>query len=162
MATPPIRTAPSTCCWPRRSAPTSSSTSTALAGKSFILYNDAPAPFPGGDPRNDYFTGDPDQTAAGGAPTTAAGHGPNTRTIMKIVVGTAAPGIASIAQPGWTDCNTALQNNFTSGNQPALLYNNGNGLYPGMRPSVHLRLPSGVGEPASADPERGLRRISAA
>ena len=32
--------------------------------------------FPGGDPRNDYFTGDPDQTAIGGAPTTLAGHGP--------------------------------------------------------------------------------------
>ena len=68
---------------------------TGLAGKSFILYNDAPAPFPGGDPRNDYFTGDPDFTApannvfglSGGAPSTQAGHGPNTRTIMKIVVG---------------------------------------------------------------------------
>ncbi len=47
----------------------------------FILYNDAPAPFPGGDPRNDYFTGDPDQTAFGGAPTTLPGHGPNTRTL---------------------------------------------------------------------------------
>ena len=63
------------------------------AGSSFILYNDAPAPFPGGDPRNDYFTGDPDQTAFGGAPTTLAGFGPNTRTLMKITV-TAAPGIA--------------------------------------------------------------------
>src|SRR5262249_3144235 len=30
------------------------------AGSSFILYNDAPGPFPGGDARNDYFTGDPD------------------------------------------------------------------------------------------------------
>jgi spore coat protein A len=28
---------------------------TAFAGKSLILYNDAPAPFPVGDPRNDYF-----------------------------------------------------------------------------------------------------------
>ena len=27
------------------------------AGKTFILYNDAPAPFPGGDVRNDYYTG---------------------------------------------------------------------------------------------------------
>ena len=32
------------------------------AGTTFILYDDAPAPFPGGDPRNDYFTGDPDFT----------------------------------------------------------------------------------------------------
>ena len=31
-------------------------------GSNLILYSDAPAPFPGGDPRNDYFTGDPDHT----------------------------------------------------------------------------------------------------
>ena len=34
-------------------------------GRSYILYNDAPAPFPGGDPRNDYYTGDPDFTDRG-------------------------------------------------------------------------------------------------
>ncbi len=56
------------------------------AGSSFILYNDAPAPFPCGDMRNDYFTGAPDLTAFGGAPSTQLGHGPNTRTMMKIVV----------------------------------------------------------------------------
>lgn len=32
------------------------------AGTNLILCNDAPAPFPGGDPRNNYYTGDPDQT----------------------------------------------------------------------------------------------------
>ena len=32
------------------------------ADTTFILYNDRPAPFPGGDPRNNYFTGDGDQT----------------------------------------------------------------------------------------------------
>ena len=58
-----------------------------FAGKTLILYNDSPAPVPAGDPRNDYYTGDPDQTAMGGAPTTLAGFGPNTRTIMQIVVG---------------------------------------------------------------------------
>ncbi len=36
--------------------------STVPVGSNLILYNDAPAPFPGGDPRNDYYTGDPDQT----------------------------------------------------------------------------------------------------
>ena len=51
-------------------------------GSKLILYNDAPAPFPGGDPRNDYFTGDPDQTSIGGAATTPPGFGPNTRTLM--------------------------------------------------------------------------------
>ncbi|HEY1986325.1 MAG TPA: multicopper oxidase domain-containing protein [Terracidiphilus sp.] len=53
------------------------------AGSNLILYNDAPAPFPGGDPRNDYYTGCADQTAQGGAPSTGAGKGPNTRTLMQ-------------------------------------------------------------------------------
>ena len=63
------------------------------AGSKLILYNDAPAPVPAFDPRYDYYTGDPDQTAQGGAPTTLPGYGPNTRTIMQFQVqaGTAAP-----------------------------------------------------------------------
>ncbi len=52
-------------------------------GSNLILYNDAPAPFPGGDPRNDYFTGCPDQSGIGGAASTTAGKGPNTRTLMQ-------------------------------------------------------------------------------
>ena len=58
----------------------------AYAGKTLILYNDAPAPWPALDPHYDYFTGAPDMTDAGGAPTPLPGLGPNTRTIMKIVV----------------------------------------------------------------------------
>src|SRR5438445_1732383 len=69
------------------------------AGSSFILYNDAPAPFPGGDSRNDYFTGCADQTSIGGAPSTALGHGPNTRTLLKIVV-TAGSG-DTVSTPSW-------------------------------------------------------------
>ena len=61
----------------------------AYAGQTLILYNDAPSPTPFTDPRNDYFTGDPDQTAQGGAYSTQPGYGPNTRTIMQIKVGTA-------------------------------------------------------------------------
>ena len=63
------------------------------AGSKLILYNDAPAPVPAFDPRYDYYTGDPDQTAEGGAPTTLPGYGPNTRTVMQFQVqaGTAAP-----------------------------------------------------------------------
>ena len=57
------------------------------AGKTLILYNDAPAPVQAGDQRLDYYTGDLDQTATGGAPTTLPGYGPNTRTIMQIRVG---------------------------------------------------------------------------
>ncbi|MBI5376969.1 MAG: putative Ig domain-containing protein [Candidatus Schekmanbacteria bacterium] len=63
----------------------------AFAGKTLILYNDAPAPVPAFDPRIDYYTGDPDQTDTGGAPTTLAGYGPNTRTIMQINVAAATP-----------------------------------------------------------------------
>lgn len=48
-----------------------------------ILYNDAPAPVPAFDPRYDYYTNNPDQTSTGGAPSTIAGYGPNTRTIMQ-------------------------------------------------------------------------------
>lgn len=60
-----------------------------FAGKTLILYNDAPAPLPAGDPRNDYYTADPDNTSQGGAPSTQPGFGPNTRTMMQIVVGAA-------------------------------------------------------------------------
>ncbi|HEV3079709.1 MAG TPA: multicopper oxidase domain-containing protein [Gemmataceae bacterium] len=55
-------------------------------GSNLILYNDAPAPFPMGDSRNDYYTGCPDQTAQGGAAPTQAGYGPNTRTLMQFRV----------------------------------------------------------------------------
>jgi len=61
-------------------------------GTKLILYNDAPAPVPAFDPRVDYYTGDPDQTSVGGAPTTIAGYGPNTRTIMQFQVSSAAQG----------------------------------------------------------------------
>ena len=59
---------------------------TPYAGKTLILYNDAPAAFPALDPRYDYYTGNPDLTDSGGAPTTQPGYGPNTRTIMQIRV----------------------------------------------------------------------------
>jgi FtsP/CotA-like multicopper oxidase with cupredoxin domain len=62
-----------------------------FAGKTIILYNDAPTPAPGFDSRLDYFTGDGDQSAIGGAPNTPAGYGPNTRTIMQVVVDGTAP-----------------------------------------------------------------------
>ena len=63
------------------------------AGSKVIMYNDAPAPVPAFDPRYDYYTGDPDQTTSGGAPTTQPGYGPNTRTVLQFDVqpGTPAP-----------------------------------------------------------------------
>lgn len=61
-------------------------------GSKLILYNDAPAPAPLGDSRVDYYTGSPDLIAIGGAPSTFAGYGPNTRTILQFQVeGASAP-----------------------------------------------------------------------
>jgi FtsP/CotA-like multicopper oxidase with cupredoxin domain len=56
------------------------------AGKTLILYNDAPAAFPALDPRYDFYTDNPDQTSTGGTPPTQPGFGPNTRTIMQVRV----------------------------------------------------------------------------
>jgi spore coat protein A len=56
------------------------------AGAKLILYSDTPAPFPMGDDRNDYFTGNEDQEDFGGAPSTKPGMGPNTRTLMQFRV----------------------------------------------------------------------------
>ncbi|BBI99711.1 laccase [Ferrigenium kumadai] len=70
-----------------------------FAGKTLILYNDSPAPVPGNDPRYDYYTGDPDQSGIGGAFSTLPGYGPNTRTIMQIVVAKAAPAAPFDASP---------------------------------------------------------------
>jgi FtsP/CotA-like multicopper oxidase with cupredoxin domain len=61
------------------------------SGSTLILYNDAPAPIPALDPRLDYYTGDPDQTDTGGAPSTLPGYGPNMRTLLQFRV-SGAPG----------------------------------------------------------------------
>ncbi len=78
-----------------------------------ILYNDSPAPVPAFDPRNDYYTGDPDNTGIGGAPSTQPGYGPNTRTLMQIrLSGTAA------AAYNLSNLQTALPAAFAA-SQPA-------------------------------------------
>jgi len=86
----------------------------AFAGKTIILYSDSPAPVPAGDPRNDYYTGDPDNTVQGGAPTTLVGKGPNTRTLMQIRVSTAAASPLDLA--GLT---TAVAAAYTASGLPA-------------------------------------------
>ncbi len=63
----------------------------------YLLYNDAPAPFPTGDPRNDYYPGNPDAANFLTSPT-QPGYGPNTRTIMQIVVKRRV-GAANTTQP---------------------------------------------------------------
>ena len=52
------------------------------AGSILILYNDAPAPFPSGDSANDYDADDRRKLAQ-----PEPGFGPNTRTVLQIVVG---------------------------------------------------------------------------
>ncbi|NVN93404.1 MAG: hypothetical protein HXX11_22800, partial [Desulfuromonadales bacterium] len=90
----------------------------AYAGKTIILYNDAPAPNPAFDVRYDYFTNGPDLTNQGGAPSTLAGYGPNTRTIMqfRVAASTATPFTANI--PALT---TAIQTAFTATQPPIIV-----------------------------------------
>ena len=61
------------------------------AGKTLILYNDAPAAYPARIPSYDYYTGAPDLSPVGAA-AIVPGYGPNTRTIMQVTIsGTPAP-----------------------------------------------------------------------
>ncbi len=57
----------------------------AFAGRKLILYNDAPAPFPMGDPLNDFFPGAPLNPTI-----TTPGFGPDTRQILRFDVGPVA------------------------------------------------------------------------
>jgi hypothetical protein len=85
---------------------------TNFAGKTLILYNDAPTAFPALVPQYDYYTGAPDRTDVGGYVTIPAGVGPNIRTVMQITV-TGTGGTAPV-----NDYNpatlAALQTAFTS------------------------------------------------
>ena len=103
---------------------------TQFAGKTLILYNDAPAPWPALDPHYDYYTGAPDNRDMGGADTTLAGRGPNTRTVMKIVVaGAASPGPAVEGARDAVPANLAaiqtafagLSGAFATGQEPIIV-----------------------------------------
>ncbi len=64
-------------------------------GTTFILYSDAPAPYPMGDPLNDYFVG-----SAGAGAATDPGFGPNSRTLMQIrIVPRKGPADAPVRLP---------------------------------------------------------------
>jgi FtsP/CotA-like multicopper oxidase with cupredoxin domain len=60
------------------------------AGKTLILYNDAPAAFPARVASYDYYTGGPDT----GAGIVLPGYGPNTRTIMQVKIAATPPSAA--------------------------------------------------------------------
>jgi len=93
-----------------------------FAGKTLILYNDAPAAFPARVPSYDYYTGAPDLSPAG-APTILPGYGPNTRTIMQVKIA------ANAAAPAFnlTKLQTAFRHNakgtgvFESGQPPIIV-----------------------------------------
>ena len=97
----------------------------AYAGQTLILYNDAPAPFPFNDQRLDYYTGNPDQTSSGGTYSTQPGYGPNTRTVMQIVVN-AAP-VADTGKFSADALNVSLPAAYAASQPkpivPAALYN---------------------------------------
>jgi spore coat protein A len=75
------------------------------AGQKLILYNDAAAPFPMGDPRNDYFPGAPKNPTI-----TSPGSGPNTRQIMRFKVIQASAGDPPL--------NISPTTDLTAGNDP--------------------------------------------
>ncbi len=92
-----------------------------FAGKTLILYNDAPAAFPARVPSYDYYTGAPDLSPVG-APKILPGYGPNTRTIMQVTIaGTPA------AAFNLTKLNTAFSHKangtgvFESGQHPIIV-----------------------------------------
>jgi len=73
-------------------------------GSRLILYNDAPAPFPGPDERDDYYPGNPKNPT----PSTP-GYGPNTRALMQFRVGPLAGSPDAPAAPLTPPAITPLQ-----------------------------------------------------
>ena len=100
-----------------------------FAGQTLILYNDAPAAFPARDPRYDYYTGNGDYRDTGGAPSTLAGYGPNTRTMMRIVVAPTTPAPAynlPALQTAFKATSLGGQGVFQAGQNPIVV---GQGAY---------------------------------
>jgi spore coat protein A len=82
--------------------------------QSVILYNDAPAPFPVGDPRNDYFPlwnpkGNPVNAL------TPAGFGPNSRVLMRFDVG------STVTPPSDITLSINTNTNLAPGLDPPLV-----------------------------------------
>ena len=93
------------------------------AGQKLILYTDAPAPFPDGDPATDYFPGvQVSKNPVNG--TTAPGFGPNTRVVMRFTVVPATGQDSPLSITKATD--------FTPGNDPLLVPPGVTALPPGV------------------------------
>lgn len=92
-----------------------------VPGDTLILYNDGPAPMPLYDTRNDYYTGDPDQTSNGGAPPTPAGFGPNTRTVMQIRITTPTVALPPVSATYLTSLTTAIPKAYAVDQDPPIV-----------------------------------------
>ena len=111
-------------------------------GARLILYNDAPAPIPGFDPRLDYYTGDPDERSTGGAATTLPGYGPNTRTILQFRV----EGAAGAPTFNQNALNTALPAAFAQSQDPLIVPS---GVYAQIQDTELTFTPAGSTEPVT-------------
>ena len=93
-----------------------------FAGKTLILYNDAPAAFPARVASYDYYTGAPD-LSPNGAPGVLPGYGPNTRTVMQVTIADTTPAPAF----NLTKLQNAFKHNasgtgvFESGQHPIIV-----------------------------------------
>jgi FtsP/CotA-like multicopper oxidase with cupredoxin domain len=101
-----------------------------FAGRTLILYNDAPAAFPARVPSYDYYTGAPDQFP-NAAPGILPGYGPNTRTIMQVKIAATTPATA-FDLPGTT--NDGLGKLRTAFSHKA----NGSGVFEAGQPPIFV------------------------
>jgi FtsP/CotA-like multicopper oxidase with cupredoxin domain len=115
-----------------------------FAGQTLILYNDAPTPAPANDSRLDYFTGDGDQTPIGGAPNTPPGYGPNTRTVMQVIVDGNAPNQMPFSLPALKAAfaSTATTKGLFASTQPTTIVPepNYNSAYAGTFPPTYASI----------------------
>jgi len=125
-----------------------------FAGKTLVLYSDAPAPFPGGDIRNDYYPGAPDLRCIGGANTPTPGQGPDTRILMQFVISAGpAPRVNPTFPAALKSLQAALPITFNATQPPPLGPD-------GLQPQVKTldedfdefgRLRQRLGAPAASD-----------
>jgi spore coat protein A, manganese oxidase len=92
---------------------------TNFKGQDIILYTDAPAPFPFGDERNDYYFGN----ALNPASATQQGYGPDTRSILRFKVADAIKGNPD------PDLKIDTSTDLTKGIDSALATINSDGTY---------------------------------
>ncbi len=106
-----------------------------LAGQSFILYNDAPSPFPGGGADTDYYFENPDN-----ALTPDEAKGPCTRVLMRFDIGPAAAADGALGIADNTDLMALAAGNGLTWNDPLLAPVNGDATLPTGVPVRYLTL----------------------